>query len=62
MPTEPLAYRPTEAAVLLGLSKARVYELINSGDLPARRVGRRILVPRDELVAWLANQPEVEAV
>jgi excisionase family DNA binding protein len=36
----------TEAAALLGISRAHAYELVARGDLPALRLGRRIVVPR----------------
>jgi excisionase family DNA binding protein len=41
-------------AALLGISRTLAYELIGRGDLPAVRLGRRIVVPRaaiDRLVA-----------
>jgi excisionase family DNA binding protein len=36
----------SEAAELLGVSRAFGYELIARGDLPAVRLGRRIMIPR----------------
>jgi excisionase family DNA binding protein len=43
-PVARLLYRISEAAVALGLSKAKVYELINSGAIEAVRIdgARRI--------------------
>ena len=43
-PVARLLYRISEAAVALGLSKAKVYELINSGAIEAVRIdgSRRI--------------------
>ena len=35
----------TEAARLLGISRALAYELIARGELPAIRLGRRLVVP-----------------
>lgn len=35
----------TEAAEVLGVSRSTAYELVRSGDLPALRLGRRIVVP-----------------
>lgn len=35
----------TEAARLLGVSRALAYELIARGELPALRLGRRLVVP-----------------
>lgn len=44
---EPLFLRPVEAARLLNVSRTRVYELLNSGSLPATRLeGRTWRIPR----------------
>lgn len=38
-----------EAAEALGISRALAYELVRRGEIPAVRLGRRIVVPRDAL-------------
>jgi len=38
-----------EAANLLGVSRDLVYDLVAQGELPALRLGRRIVVPRRAL-------------
>jgi len=44
---EQLLLRPAEAARALGCSRTRVYELINTGDLPHVRLGgTSIRIPR----------------
>lgn len=43
---ERLAVSVREAAKMLGLSKNSVLAAVNRGDLPAIRVGRRILIAR----------------
>ncbi len=50
-----LLYRVTEAAEVLGLSRAKVYELISSGALRSVRIdgARRIKV--DDLNAFVAS-------
>jgi excisionase family DNA binding protein len=35
-----------EAGRLLGISRGLAYELVNRGDIPSVRLGRRIVVPR----------------
>ncbi len=45
----------SEAAELLGLSVRNVYTLTHRADFPAVRVGRKILVLRGRLEAWLAE-------
>lgn len=42
-----------ETARFLRISRATAFAAIHRGDLPAVRVGRRLLVPRVRLVAWL---------
>ena len=55
MPSDPradrLVYTVTEAAVLLGISRAFAYELVARGELPVICLGRRRLVPKVALLA-----------
>jgi excisionase family DNA binding protein len=43
----------TEVALLLRLSKTAVYDAVRRGELPALRLGRRILFPKETLIAFL---------
>lgn len=51
--------RPTmdvaEAAALLGVSPWLVLQQIAQGNLPHKRFGRRILIPRAAFLAWLED-------
>ena len=49
-----------EAATVLGVSYWVLLRLIREAGLPARRVGRRVWIPRRGLEAWLdgGNAPE----
>lgn len=51
--TEPLTYSVPEAAALLGISPWSYYEAIKKNELPFRKIGRRIVVPRVQLERWL---------
>lgn len=42
-----------EAAEMLGISRGLAYELVRRGDLPALRLGRRLVVPRRRLIAMI---------
>ncbi len=42
-----------EAAALLGISRALAYDLVRRGELPQLRLGRRIVVPRKALEAFI---------
>ena len=42
-----------EAAALLRLGRDSLYAAANRGEIPHRRVGRRMLFSREALLAWL---------
>ncbi len=42
-----------EAAGVLGLGRSAAYEAARRGDIPTRRLGRRIVVPVPLLLQWL---------
>ena len=42
-----------EAATLLGLGRSAAYEAARRGQLPTRRLGRRLLIPVPALLEWL---------
>lgn len=49
----PLVLNAKEVAKVLGLSRAGTYELMRQKDFPAKRIGKRIIVTRDEFLEWL---------
>ena len=53
----PIAYDVRAAAKTLSLSQSKVYQLIASGELYHRRVGKRILIPRKALDAFMEGRP-----
>ena len=53
---ERIAYRVTEAADAIGISRAKAYELISRGELPSIRIGSSVRVPVDALRAWIDRQ------
>lgn len=54
--TERMLYRPQEAAEAIGVSRARVYELIASNVIPSIRIGTSIRVPVEDLRNWIDRQ------
>lgn len=44
---------------IIGLGLTRINELIKSGELPARKAGRRTLILRTDVEAFLQNLPVV---
>lgn len=57
---QPLYLSITEAAAQLGISRSRIYELLRDRELSARKLGRRTLIPRDAVAAFLAGLPVAE--
>jgi excisionase family DNA binding protein len=53
--TGTLVYTANELAELLGIDRKTVYEFATRGDIPCRRLGRRILFPRVAIERWLAE-------
>lgn len=49
--TEVLAYSVNDAAVALSLSKRTIYNLIEDGTLRTFKIGRRTLIPADDVRA-----------
>lgn len=45
-----------EAAGQLHISRSKLYQLLRENALPHIRVGRKILIPADELKEWLHTQ------
>jgi excisionase family DNA binding protein len=54
---ERLAYSPDEAAELLGISRELVHDLLRTGQLESVKAGRRRLIARRHLEAFLAGEP-----
>lgn len=52
-----LAYGPDEAAELLGISKELVHDLLRTGQLGSVKAGRRRLIAKHHLAAFLADEP-----
>lgn len=51
---EPLLLTVDEVAVILRTTRKAIYAMAERGQLPGlRRVGRRLLVRREELLIWL---------
>jgi excisionase family DNA binding protein len=48
-----LTYRVNEAAEVLGISRAKTYELIGAGEIPTVRIGGCVRVPVDALREWI---------
>jgi excisionase family DNA binding protein len=49
----PLAYSVEDAAKQLSVSAQSIRRLIDRGELKARHVGTRVIIPKNELERWL---------
>jgi excisionase family DNA binding protein len=54
---ERLAYSPDEAAELLGISRELVHDLLRTGQLGSVKAGRRRLIAKHHLEAFLTGKP-----
>ncbi len=52
----------SEACRVSGIGRTKIYEAISEGRLKARKLGKRTLVLRGDLQAFLDNLPVVKAV
>jgi excisionase family DNA binding protein len=58
MPERRLLYPISEASELLGIKRTLTYELIGAGEIETVTVGRRRLVPREALEAYVSRLRE----
>lgn len=49
----PLILQAKDIQSLLGISKGKTYELMNSRDFPTVFLNKRMIVPRDAFFEWL---------
>jgi len=50
-----LSYSIKQACALTGIGQTKIYEAINQGHLLAKKYGRRTLILKDDLEAFLNN-------
>jgi len=50
----------SEAARVLGISRAHAYDCVHSGELPSIRLGRRIVIPRTAVERLLGESNDTE--
>ena len=51
----PLVLQAKDVQAVLGISKGKTYELMNSVDFPTIFIGKRMVVARDAFLDWLNN-------
>ena len=53
--TDRLGYSIEEFAARVGIGRTLAYQAAIRGEIPTRRIGRRLIVPKAALDAWLAG-------
>ena len=51
--TLPPVLNATQVSEVLGISRAGAYNLMHRADFPTLLIGKRMLVPKDNLLAWI---------
>ncbi|MGH4010336.1 MAG: helix-turn-helix domain-containing protein [Pseudonocardiaceae bacterium] len=51
-------YTVRQVAARLGIGAGLAYELVRTGEIPAKRLGRRWVVPRKLFQTWLNEMPK----
>jgi excisionase family DNA binding protein len=52
----PLALSDEDVAQVLGISRANAYALMHSKGFPTLKIGKRMTVPKDKLIEWMAKR------
>jgi excisionase family DNA binding protein len=52
-------YTADELAELLGVNRKTIYEAAARGDIPHRRLGRRLIFEKGSVLAWLRQSSTV---
>lgn len=50
---EKLTLSVQEAADLIGISKPKMFDLLRDGEIPHKRIGKKILISHQVLVDWI---------
>ena len=52
----PITLSAPQVAKVLGISRANAYTLMHSVGFPTLTIGKRMVVPKDKLLAWMDAQ------
>lgn len=52
----PLVLSVPVVAAVLGISRARTYELVKSEGFPSLKIGSRVVVPKEKFISWIDEQ------
>ena len=52
----PRYFTPKEAAALLRVPISWIYDRTRTREIPLRKLGRHVRIPKDELLAWIDQE------
>ena len=52
----PLMLNAKQIGEVFGISISSAYELMREDGFPSIRIGNRLIVPKDKLIAWIERQ------
>ncbi len=55
-----ITFSPTEASKQLGIGRSTLFTLLAKGEIKARKLGTRTLIPASELVDYVGRLPEAQ--
>jgi len=50
-----LSFSINEVCAATGIGRTKLYQTINSGELKARKLGKRTLILKSDMEQWLSN-------
>lgn len=56
----PITLCADDVSVLLGISRAGAYTLMHQEGFPTIKIGKRMVVPKNKLIAWMDEQLQCE--
>ena len=54
----PLFLNAETVAKVLGVSPSTAYELMHEADFPTLKIGNRMVVPKEQFIAWVQQHTE----
>ena len=54
----PLFLNAETVARVLGVAPSTAYELMHEADFPTLKIGNRIIVPKEQFIAWVQQHTE----
>jgi excisionase family DNA binding protein len=58
---EALLLHVAEVAIILGMGRSKVYEMVSAGALPVVKIGTAVRVPKKALLEWIEKHTEKAA-